>query len=90
MAVAPEDLLMSPRRPLMHRKAKPARDERAGAAFQWPTLGVVARLVAPTLGGVLLGGLLVPAWAAVGCIAGGAVGLLVGVARDREVANAAG
>lgn len=89
MAVAPEDLLMSPRTPLLHRKAKPARDERAVVAFQWPTLGVVARLVAPTLGGVFLGGLLMPAWVA-GCIAGGALGLLAGVAREREVASAAG
>ena len=89
MAAVPEDLPMSPRTPLMHRKAKPVQGERAGVASDGPTLGVVARLVAPTLGGVFLGGLLVPAWV-VGCIAGGALGLLVGVARDREVANAAG
>lgn len=89
MAVAREDLLMSPRTPLLHGKAKPARGERAGAAFQWPTLGIVARLVAPTLGGVFLGGLLLPAWG-VGCVAGGALGLLAGMAREREVASAAG
>lgn len=57
-----------------------------GADLHLPTLGAVARLVAPTLGGAFLGGLLIPAWV-VGGIVGGAIGLLVGAARDREVAN---
>ena len=89
MAIAREDRLMPLRRPLVHQGAKMAREQRFAPVSQWPTLGVVARLVAPTLGGVFLGGLLVPVWV-VGSIVGGAVGLLVGMAREREVANAAG
>ena len=53
-----------------------------------PTLGVVARLVAPTLGGALLGSLLSPSWTA-GLLGGAILGLLAGLARDREVAKSA-
>jgi hypothetical protein len=62
--------------------------EQVSSELHLPTLGAVARVVAPTLGGALLGGLFVPAWV-VGWVAGGALGLLVGLARDREVTNSA-
>lgn len=59
-----------------------------GKEVQSFTLGPVARIVAPTLGGVLLGSFLAPA-VLLGGIVGGLLGLAAGMARDREVQNTA-
>lgn len=59
---------------------------QASVELHLPTLGAAARVVAPTLGGALLGGVLFPAWV-VGLVSGATLGLLAGVARNREVAK---
>ena len=51
-----------------------------------PSLDTMARLVAPTLGGLLLGGLFVPP-AALGSILGAVAGLMVGLTRNHDLAK---